>query len=125
MRVLIVDDAGFVRELLRNVLMPMHLDSIVETGTPESVLQLIKQHKIDLVFLDLVLPNKNGITLAREIKASDSRVRIVAITSMDREDIREEAIKAGCELLIQKPFKKSEIESLIRSYYEKKAVVNG
>lgn len=114
-RLLIVDDAPFVREIVRNM---VHREKEIEiVGEAENgieAVQLAMSLKPDVVLMDLVLPEKNGIEATREILDFDEQIRIVAFSTNDTEDIVCKALAAGAVSFLPKPFQTSGLIAAIK-----------
>lgn len=104
-RVLIVDDASFMRASLRRLLEEGGFEVI---GEAENGLDAIGKYKSlgpDLVTMDITMPELDGIQAIRMIRALDSNARIVVISAMGQEGKVREAVVAGAKGFIIKPFK--------------------
>jgi len=104
-RVLIVDDAAFMRLSLKAILEKSGFEVIGEADTGIKAVQLYKQLKPDLVTMDLTMPELGGIEAIKMIKIIDKDARIIVISSMGHEILVREAIMAGAISFIVKPFK--------------------
>ena len=102
--VLVVDDALFMRILLKNILEKAGHRVIGEGGTADEAVALYATLKPDLVTLDLVMPQKSGLVALQEILALDPRARIIVVSAVDQRGIAEEAVRAGAKVFILKPF---------------------
>lgn len=103
-RVLIVDDAPFVREILSQLIQKSGFEIAGEAHDGEEAVTLCLKLKPDIVFLDVVLPNKNGIQVATEILRALPKTKIIATSSGDNAVIIQKAIEAGCCDFVSKPF---------------------
>jgi CheY-like chemotaxis protein len=74
---------------------------------------------IDLILMDIQLPEMNGYEVARQIRAFNKEVIIIAQTAYGLTGDREKAIKAGCNDYISKPINKEKLDALIRMYFKK------
>lgn len=104
-RVLIVDDAAFMRLSLKTILENCGFEVVGEANTGIKAIQLYKQLKPDLVTMDLTMPELGGVDAIKMIKAIDKDARIIVISSMGHEINVREAIVAGAISFIVKPFK--------------------
>lgn len=104
-RVLIVDDAAFMRMALRSILEKSGFEVIGEADTGVKAVQQYKLLKPDIVTMDLTMPELGGVEAIKLIKSIDSNARIVVISSMGHEILVREAIVAGAISFIVKPFK--------------------
>ena len=108
-RVLIVDDAAFMRLSLRSIVEKCEFKVVGEADTGIKAVQLYKQLKPDFVTMDLTMPELGGIDAIKLIKAIDNNARIIVISSMGHEILVKEAIVAGAVCFIVKPYKEDAV----------------
>lgn len=108
-RVLIVDDVAFVRKTLRQILEPQGYEIVAEATDGEEAIRLYRQHKPDLVTMDIVMPRLGGLEATRQIMKTDKDAKVVIISAMGQESMVMEAINAGARDFILKPFKSVDI----------------
>lgn len=108
-KILVVDDAAFMRMMIKDTLKKNGYTSIVEAADGEIAIQQYKDEKPDLVIMDITMPNKTGIEALKEIKAADSGAKVVMCSAMGQESMVVEAIKMGALDFIVKPFKPDRI----------------
>lgn len=117
-RFAVVDDAAFLRELIKNVLQSEGALCVAESADGQNVLDLVQKTLPDLVVLDMVLPHSNGIEIAKNLKNEIPHVKILGCSTLDSEDILMKAKEAGIDGYLVKPFSKSqlieEIKKLIK-----------
>ena len=106
MDILIVDDFATMRRILRNVLKQIGLTSIKEADDGKSALKELKKKKFDLVLCDWNMPEMSGIELLKAIRADDELkdIPFVMVTAESQRDNILEAVKAGANNYIVKPF---------------------
>lgn len=104
-KILIVDDAAFMRMMIRDTLIKNGYENIIEASDGELAVQLYKSDKPDLVLMDITMPNKNGLEALKEIKQLDPSAKIVMCSAMGQESMVVEAIRSGAKDFIVKPFK--------------------
>ena len=103
--ILIVDDSQFMRKLLRRILEGQSGYTIVgEAENGVEAVQLFKELQPDVVMMDIVMPIKDGISATAEIKQINSKAKVVMCTSVGQEEKMKQAIKAGADGYITKPF---------------------
>ena len=117
-RVLIVDDAAFMRMALRNILEKNGFEVIGEADTGIKAVQQYKILKPDIVTMDLTMPELGGVEAIKLIKSIDSNARIVVISSMGHEILVREAIVAGAVSFIVKPFKEEVVSKQLLNISE-------
>jgi two-component system chemotaxis response regulator CheY len=108
-KILIVDDAAFMRMLIRDTLTKNGYTSIVEAADGELAVQAYETEKPDLVIMDITMPNKTGIEALREIKQGHPAAKVIMCSAMGQEAMVVEAIKLGALDFIVKPFKPDRI----------------
>lgn len=104
MKVLIVEDNEFNLKLVR-ILLQLKDYSVIEAMDAETGIKLAKQHRPNLILMDIQLPGLDGLSATRILKG-DKQTRdipIVAVTSFAMEGDRQKAIEAGCTGYISKP----------------------
>ncbi len=114
-KILLVDDARFFRELLTDLL--KDYDSYLLTAdTAEETWVLLHQHEIDLLIIDINLPDRNGLDLVKDIRADEQfkSLSILTISGVYRkDDDAKAAIRAGADDFISKSFKPEELSARI------------
>ena len=86
MKALVVEDEELVRELLASVVArEFDFEEVIEAGDGEEAWELYQEHTVDFVVLDLMLPNLDGLSLARRILEQDLDQRVLAISSVSDE----------------------------------------
>jgi len=108
-RVLIVDDTAFMRKLLRNILFSGGFDIVGEAENGKQAVEMYKQLKPDLVMLDIVMPEMNGIEALKAIKQMDPNAKVIMCTAVGQEKIVKAAIKLGAKGYIVKPFQAQKV----------------
>lgn len=123
MKILICDDAGFIRELLKTYFESLGKVEIFEATQGEQALELVKILDLDLVFLDIVLPKMGGVEAAKLIKNEKPDIFICSLSSLEKNvfDQQDNIFDAHLE----KPFRVEDIASLLGSYLNQKKHVKG
>ncbi len=116
-KVLIVDDAKFIREKLKEIFEELDFDIVGEAFDGDSAVNLYEELKPDLITMDIVMPNKNGIDAIREILEKDPDAKIVVITTLGQENVVVEALEAGAEDFIVKPFSREDIKKVVKKLF--------
>ena len=112
-RILVCDDSAFMRMMLKKLLAEKGHDIVAEAGDGKQAIQLYRQHKPDLVTMDITMPIMDGIEAVRHIHNEDPLARIVMVTAIGQRGVITEAIKAGASSFIIKPFDPDQIEETI------------
>ena len=113
-RIMIVDDAIFMRKVLREILTENGYDVVGEVNRGTDVLEKFKDWKPDLVTMDIMLPGIDGIDAVREIMKVEKDARIVMISALGQDELVDEALKAGAKGFIVKPFIPSQVIDVIK-----------
>lgn len=108
-RFAVVDDAAFLRELIKNIVTSAGGVFVGEAENGEEAVALIQSTLPDLVFMDMVMPQKNGIEAAQAIKEFAPEIKIIGCSTIDSEVLIEKALSAGFDAYLTKPFTKDQI----------------
>ena len=121
-KVLIVDDHLVVRQGLRTFL-ELHDDILVvgEAGDGAMAVEMVRALEPDVVLMDLVMPQMDGITATRQIKKSDARAKIIALTSFTEDDKVFPAIQAGASSYLLKDVSPDDLVEAIRAVHRGEA----
>ncbi|MBQ1748783.1 MAG: response regulator [Lachnospiraceae bacterium] len=116
-KILICDDSILARKQLADVIKKFNdkVDIIQGRNGAEAV-DLYKSNSPVLVFLDIVMPEKDGIQAVREIMEDDEDANIIIVSSVGTQNQLKAAIEAGARDFIQKPFSEQSIEKILKSY---------
>jgi len=111
---LIVDDERSIRLSLRTILTNFGFE-IVEAARGEEALALARTTKFDVVLLDINMPGMGGIEVCRTLRRNDPRLPILMLTVQESEDRKVEALDAGADDYITKPFQLRELTARLRA----------
>ncbi|MBX7056949.1 MAG: response regulator [Leptospirales bacterium] len=103
-RVLVVDDAKFMRTLVKDALTAAGHEIVGEAENGVQAVKLFGDLKPDLVTMDITMREKDGLEAAGEILKKDSTARIIMVTALGQEDLLARAIKMGVKDFVVKPF---------------------
>lgn len=104
LRVLVADDSRLARMLVKNALVDAGFDVVGEAATGREAADMYFRLKPDVLTLDVIMPDMDGASAAREILGREPAARIVMVTSLNQEAIESEMKKAGVRFIITKPF---------------------
>ncbi len=113
-RFAVIDDAPFIRELLKQITIQNGGLCIGEAESGAGGLELIKKNLPDLVFLDLVMPGKSGLEIIAEAKLIWPDLKIIACSTLDDERWIKKALELGVDKYLTKPFSKEQISDCLR-----------
>ncbi|PLX87804.1 MAG: response regulator [Desulfuromonas sp.] len=113
-RVLIADDAQFMRDLLRDIFEQAGWDVVGEAENGKQAVEQYKLLKPDLVTMDIVMPLRSGIEALSDIIAADPGARVVMCSALGQESMVMEAVKAGARDFIVKPFQQEQVERIVQ-----------
>lgn len=102
-KMLVCDDSILARKSMSAMLNSFGYDNVVEVSNGEDAVNKYREINPDIVFLDIVMPIKDGITATKEIIEINPDARIVVISSVGTQTHLREVIKAGAKDFIQKP----------------------
>ena len=103
-RILVVDDAAFMRKMVTDALTKGGHEVIGEAGNGTEAVQQYQTLKPDLTTLDITMPEKDGLSALREIIALDPAARVVMCSALGQESKVLESIKLGAKDFVVKPF---------------------
>jgi two-component system, chemotaxis family, chemotaxis protein CheY len=112
-RLLVVDDALFMRKLIRGVAAEAGWDVVGEAGNGAEAVMLYQQHQPDLVTMDLVMPVMGGLEALRQIRALDPQAKVVVVTALDQKQALMDSIRDGAIDFIVKPFERQRVLNLL------------
>lgn len=114
LRVMIVDDALFMRSMLKDIFVRAGYEIVAEAENGEAALELYQASRPDLVTMDIVMPKKSGIEALKEIMASDPEACVVMVSALGQDSLVLEAIESGAKDFIVKPFKEDKVLEIVR-----------
>ena len=115
--ILVCDDSLLVRKKMKDCLSEIGDYNIVEAANGQSSVELFKQNDPDLVFLDIVMPDKTGIEALQEMMAVKKDVKVVMLSSSGTKNHLKAAMEAGASDFIQKPWEKAQIEHIVKNIF--------
>ena len=118
-RALIVDDSSVMRKIIERALRQAGLDDLVvhEAGSGSDGLEVLKTKKVDLILSDINMPAMDGLEFLRQIRAQSLApgVPVVMITTESSEEHVKQAIQAGAQGYIRKPFTPDQVKERVLS----------
>ncbi len=108
-KVLIVDDAGFIRNLIKNHLAGKPIEIVGEAANGKDALELFKEKSPDIVTMDITMPEMDGLTCMSEMLKLRGEVKVLVITALSNKTTLLEAIQGGAAGYLAKPFKEERL----------------
>ncbi|HOA40405.1 MAG TPA: response regulator [Halanaerobiales bacterium] len=116
-RVLVVDDAAFMRMMIKNILIDGGFEIVGEAGTGRDAIELYKELKPDLVTMDITMPEMDGIDAVKEILEIDKDAKIIMCSAMGQQAMVIDAIQAGAKDFVVKPFKPDRVLAAVNKLF--------
>jgi two-component system chemotaxis response regulator CheY len=113
-RILIVDDAAFMRMMIRDILTKNGLEVVGEAQDGTQAVEKYKELKPDLVTMDITMPEMDGIAALREIRKIDPNAKVIMCSAMGQQAMVIDAIQAGAKDFIVKPFQADRVIEAIK-----------
>lgn len=113
-RILVVDDAAFMRNMIKEVFVADEFEVVGEAGNGIEAVEKYMELKPDIVTMDIVMPLKSGIEAVKDIMSQDPAARIVMCSALGQDSLIMEAIEAGAKDFIVKPFKAEKVLEVVR-----------
>lgn len=124
-RILLADDHTIMREGLRSILITeLHHMVVAQAASGQEAIALAKEHKPDLILMDITMPDLNGIEATRQILAEAPDVKIVALSMHSDRGIVAEMLDAGASGYLLKDSSPSELEQAIRTVLRNKIYIS-
>ncbi|MEM6731067.1 MAG: response regulator [Myxococcota bacterium] len=113
-RVLIVDDAIFMRNMLKDIFSGDEFEVVGEAANGVEAVEKYRELTPDLTTMDIVMPFKSGIEATKEILSGDKDAIIVMCSALGQESLVMEAIEAGAADFVVKPFKSEDVQRVVQ-----------
>jgi two-component system chemotaxis response regulator CheY len=114
LRILIADDALFMRNMLREIFVKAGFQVVGEAANGVEAIERYHELRPDLVTMDIVMPLKSGIEALQQITREDPDARVVMCSALGQEALVIEAVQAGAKDFIVKPFKEERVLDVVR-----------
>ena len=111
--VLIVDDAAFMRMMLKKIVVVAGHEVVGEAGDGDAALQLFRQLDPDLTTLDITMPGKDGIEVLREMLEINPEARVVMCSALGQQAKVVESMRIGAKDFVVKPFESDTVVQAI------------
>lgn len=122
-KVLVADDFATMRKIIRNILKQIGFENILEAEDGHAALQVLKNEEVGLVVTDWNMPNLSGIELLRQIRQNPktAKVPVLMVTAEGLKENVLEAVKAGVNNYVVKPFTAEVFQEKIEAIFKKLA----
>ena len=114
-KIMLVDDAAFMRMMVKNALTKSGYDNFVEAQDGAEAVKKYAEEKPDMVIMDITMPNMDGLQALKKIRESDPNAKIVMCTAMGQEGMVVDAINSGAKDFIVKPFNAERIVQTVNT----------
>jgi two-component system, chemotaxis family, chemotaxis protein CheY len=112
-RILITDDALFMRVTLKRILTDAGYEVVGEAANGKESVALYESLKPDLVTMDITMPEMDGIEALKAIRASDPNATVVMCSAMGQQNLMVEALTAGAKEFLVKPFQADKVIDVV------------
>lgn len=112
-KILIVDDAAFMRKLLKNIVLEQGYEVIGEASNGLEALELIESLTPEALLIDITMPMLDGISTIEKIRKENKELKIIVCSAMANQEMVIKAIKVGADDFIQKPFKNERVVEVL------------
>ena len=118
MRILIVDDSRAMRSMIRRTLRQAGFDrhTVMEAADGLEALEVIKEERPHFILADWNMPRLNGLDMLRVLKEAEIDIPVGLITAEHTVEKRREAIEAGAQFIVEKPFTVRDFQSILGPY---------
>lgn len=118
-RVLVADDASFMRQMIREIVEAEGHEVVGEASDGDEVVEEFKRLQPDVVTMDIVMPRRSGIDAVKGIVDLDPGAKVVMCSALGQETLVQEAMQAGARDFIVKPFKPDAVIATLAKVLEK------
>lgn len=113
MRALVIDDVLPIQSMMRKMLQQVGVDEVLVADTGEAGLRLLKQGGIDLLLLDIHLPDMSGLEVLQQVRSWDSELYVAVATGFEESKTVQEIVRLGANRYIVKPVPMEEIRKTV------------
>lgn len=118
-KILIVDDAIFMRRMLGDILKEAGHEIVGEAVNGREAIEKYRKVRPDVVTMDIIMPEMGGIEAVKDIISNDKAAKILMVSAMGQQQLVVEAIQAGAKDFIVKPFEASRVITAVERILEK------
>lgn len=114
--ILIVDDALFMRKMIRRNLEAIGCTDVTEAASGEEALTLFEENKQDLILLDITMPGISGLDVLEQVMEKEPRTTVIMCSAVGQESMIQKAVMKGAADFIVKPFHTDEFQKVVKAY---------
>lgn len=115
-KVLVVDDAAFMRMMIKDILKKNGYEVVGEASTGKEAIEKYEALKPDLVLMDITMPEMDGIQALKRIRKGDPDALVIMCSAMGQQAMVIESIQSGAKDFIVKPFQAERVLEAVRKY---------
>ena len=115
-RILIVDDSPVLRIMLQEMLEALGHEIVAEAENGEAAVKAFREHKPDLVTLDVSLPDINGLEVLQKLRRFDPAAKVLMVTGNDQKAIETRALALKALGVLRKPFDETDLRKILEKY---------
>ena len=108
-KILLCDDAAFMRMMLKNILTKASYEIVGEAENGQDVVNKVKTLNPDLIMMDITMPEMNGIEALKEIKAINKDTKVIMCSALGQKEMIMQCIKEGAMDFVVKPFEEQRV----------------
>lgn len=112
-KVLAVDDSNFMLAVVSSFLKDSRFELVATARNGKEAMDQYRQHRPDVVLLDIVMPGETGIDTLSQLLTVDAKARVIMVSSLGTEQVVLDCLKRGAKNFLQKPFEKEDLVGLL------------
>jgi two-component system chemotaxis response regulator CheY len=120
--VMIVDDVPLMRSLLTSALRSLEIDNIQEAGDSRTALALFKKGKTNIAFLDINMPDMDGLTLMTKLREIDPGIFVIMVSGESSLSNVKKSISLGAKGFIVKPYTSGRVKDMLVKYKKEQVI---
>lgn len=120
LKILIGDDSILARKQMKDIIKALGTPAFIEASDGQEAIDKYKENRPDLVFLDIVMPKKDGNAAIREIIEFDPEATVIVASSVGTQSQLKCALETGAQDFVQKPLDKDQIFNILKNFLERR-----
>lgn len=118
-KILICDDAAFMRMMLKDIMKRIGYSEVYEAENGKKAIEKYIEFKPDLVFMDITMPEMDGIEALKRIIANDKNAAVIMCAAIGQSPLAVETMKNGAKDVIFKPYNIERVKEIVNKTFEK------